>query len=527
MELGELVLHRQEDVLITRGAPPAEARAIQRRARAGELVQLAEGIYVSDKDPEAQAVLVRRHWHRILGTLVPGGVVSHRSADAGGITSDSVVFVSHPKSYNRTITLPGLRVTLVKGPGVLPGDMPFGGNNLHFASRARQLLENLTPMRGARGRSAGPSAVEERLVAILNASGEAELNRIRDAARDLAKPLGFTREFKKLETLIGALLATHDARTLKTREGKLVTKGTPVDAERMARFELLAANLRAEPLAQRAAIATAEPARSHFAFLEAYFSNYVEGTEFAIEQAREIVLEGRIVENRPKDSHDVLGVFDLALHSPYRDTVPPFGADFPIELARRHGLMTQMRPESNPGQFKKEPNRAGGTWFVEPQFVRGTLIEGSLLARTIPEALPRAIFYAFLVSEVHPFDDGNGRLSRLVMNAELSRVGEARIIIPTLLHEEYLDCQRQLSRQDHPVGLMHILTLAQQWTVAFDYSNVEQLIETIKRTNAMERSRAHFTLTMPDGSSLRRVDHQGPSPYSALIPCSLNTTRHF
>ena len=502
--MAKLDTGRHEDVLITRGAPAAEARSIQRRAaKAGELVRLAQGIYVSEKDPEAQAAVVRRNWHRIVGTLAPGGVVSHRSADAGGITPDGVVIISHPTNYNRTMTFPGLRVTFVKGPGALPGDMPFGDNNLHFASRARQLLENLTPTRGTRGRSAGSGAVEERLVAIMNASGGAELNRIRNAARDLAKPLDLTNEFKKLETLIGALLATQDAGTLKTREGKLVAEGMPVDAERMARFELLAARLRAEPLPQRAAGATAEPARSHFAFVEAYFSNYVEGTEFAIEEARQIALERRIVENRPKDSHDVLGVFDLALHSPYRDTVPPFGPDFPIELARRHGLMMEKRPESNPGQFKMEPNRAGGTWFVEPQFVRGTLIEGSLLARSVPEGLPRSIFYAFLVSEVHPFADGNGRLARLVMNAELSRVGELRIIIPTLLHEEYVDCQRQLSRQDHPVGFMHILTLAQQWTVAFDYSNVEQLIETIKRTNALERSRAQFTLTMPDGSPLR------------------------
>lgn len=467
-------------------------------------MRLAEGIYVPGGDPAALVSSVRRNWQRIVGALTPGGVVSHRSAHAGGITQDGVVIVSHPTNYNRSISLPGLRVTLVKGPGALPGDMPLGDNSLHFASRPRQLLENLTPTRGARSKSAGPKAVEERLVAILNASGAAELNRIRDAARALAQPLRLEDEFEKLGGLIGALLATHDAGALRTREGKRTAKGTPVDAERMVRFEVLAARLRAEPLPQRVAVATDEPARSCFAFLEAYFSNYVEGTEFTIEEARAIALEGRIVANRPKDSHDVLGVLHLALDSPWRDTVPPIGPDFPVELARRHGLMLGKRPESNPGRFKMERNRAGGTWFVEPQFVRGTLIEGSLVARSIPEGLPRAIYYAFLVSEVHPFDDGNGRLSRLVLNAELSRIGESRIIVPTLLHEEYVDCQRQLSRQNDPVGLIHILTLAQQWTVAFDYSNVEQLIDTIKGTNALERSRAQFTLTMPDGSPLRR-----------------------
>ena len=196
----------------------------------------------------------------------------------------------------------------------------------------------------------------------------------------------------------------------------------------------------------------------------------------------------------------MLGVFRLALESPWRDTVPPFGEDFPAELARRHALMLGQRPESSPGEFKLEPNRAGGTWFVEPGLVRGTLIEGSALARSVPEGLARAIYYGFLVTEVHPFVDGNGRLSRLVMNAELSRVGEARIIVPTLFHEEYVDCQRLLSRQDDPTGLIRALTLMQAWTVAFDYSDTDALITAVTRTNALERSRAQFRFLMPDGS---------------------------
>ena len=134
--------------------------------------------------------------------------------------------------------------------------------------------------------------------------------------------------------------------------------------------------------------------------------------------------------------------------------------------------------------------------------MRGTLIEGSTLARSIPEGLARAIYYSFLVTEVHPFTDGNGRIARLVMNAELSRAGEARIIIPTLFHEEYVDNQRQLSRQNEPAGLIRALSLMQQWTVAFDYADVNRLIEAVRHTNALERSRAQFRLSMPDGSAL-------------------------
>ena len=498
----QFAVQRQPEVFISRGAADSEARAIQRRARSGELVPIAQGIYLAEKTKKAQAAIVRRNWHRILAALAPGAVISYRSALAGGITTDDMVILAHPSRYNKKYGLPGLTVYVVKGPSHLPGDMPLGSGQLYFASRARYLLENLSRARGSSPRSAGDEAVEQTLVKVLNASGEVELNRIRDAARDLANPLGMESELKKLDGIIGALLATHAGGKLKTKEGRLVAKGTPVDMERLRRFEILASRLRSTTLPRRPAVATEEPARSNFAFLESYFSNYVEGTEFAIEEAKQIALEGRIMEKRPKDSHDVLGVFLLALKSPWRETVPPFGADFPKELAARHAVMMEKRPEAHPGDFKVEPNRAGGTWFVEPGLVRGTLIEGSELARSVPEGIARAIYLAFLVSEVHPFSDGNGRISRLVMNAELSRTGESRIIIPTLFHEEYVDCQRQLSRQDDAEGHIKALTLMQAWTVALHYSDIDRLIQTVKKTNALERSRQQFKLTMPDGSPI-------------------------
>ena len=86
------------------------------------------------------------------------------------------------------------------------------------------------------------------------------------------------------------------------------------------------------------------------------------------------------------------------------------------------------------------------------------------------------------------------------MNAELSRAGEARLIIPTLFHEEYVDCQRQLTYQNEPAGFIKALRLMQRWTAAFDFSNVDALIEAIKATSALEHSRARYQLAMPDKS---------------------------
>jgi predicted transcriptional regulator of viral defense system len=93
--VANLAATRQDEVFITRGNESgAEARAIQRRAKQGELNRIAEGVYIHEKEPEAQKTVVRRNWFRILGTLAPGAVVSYRSAYAGGITPDGVVHLS-------------------------------------------------------------------------------------------------------------------------------------------------------------------------------------------------------------------------------------------------------------------------------------------------------------------------------------------------------------------------------------------------------------------------------------------------
>jgi fido (protein-threonine AMPylation protein) len=110
------------------------------------------------------------------------------------------------------------------------------------------------------------------------------------------------------------------------------------------------------------------------------------------------------------------------------------------------------------------------------------------------------VYYAFLVSEVHPFSDGNGRLSRLVMNSELTRTGLGRIIIPTLYHPQYVDCARTLTRTNDPAGFVRSVAKMARWASQFDYSNLDAFITTLRATNALEESPAQYRLMNADGS---------------------------
>lgn len=65
----------------------------------------------------------------------------------------------------------------------------------------------------------------------------------------------------------------------------------------------------------------------------------------------------------------------------------------------------------------------------------GTLQAGYGYIEQLATAWPRALMTMFVVSEVHPFNDGNGRIARMMMNAELSSAGLARVIVPVRWRE--------------------------------------------------------------------------------------------
>jgi hypothetical protein len=491
---------RQEptDLVFASASDKTLARQLQRKATEGELRRLAPSIYMpATISQEEAASLVRRNWQKIAAKVAPNAVVSHKSAIKSGIHEEGIITLSHPTIYNKQIRFPGLRFVMIKGPSILQGDMRLPEHALFWASRPRAILENLGKNSISRMRR---NEIEDLLIDVLNASGEDKLNEIRDSAKLLAPLMGMEKELATLQTLIGALLGTHAHGKLKTKQGQLVALGKPVDKIQQERMEILAAYLRTASLPAINDIAPNGMAKVHSAFIESYFSNYVEGTKFDIHEAEEIVLRDKIVPSRPKDSHDVLGVFHLALNSPTRNAPPPPGEEFLISLKQWHEHMLRQRPEANPGELKSQVNYAGTTKFVEPAMVRGTFEVCSAIALSVPEGLARAIYYGFLISDIHPFEDGNGRISRLMMNAELSRVGLCRVIIPTLFHLQYVDCAKQLTRHNDPAGYVKSIALMAQWTAQFNYADLPKLILDLTKTNALEESPIQFRLLNADGS---------------------------
>jgi hypothetical protein len=463
---------------------PQESRRISRRVKAGELRALLPRVYTSNLADTPDQV-VRRNLALILGQLYPDALISHRSALEGGSLAGPDVYLTY--LYTKKVPWPGVTVHLLAGPKPLESDRLHLGN-LRLSSRARALLENMQPSRGAKGKCLPRDKVEGILEKICRLHGEAELNRLRDEARALAKALGMEKEFTSLNGLFSAILGTGDAKPLDSAASRARAAQTPYDPDRVELFTKLAGALNAEVLPRLEEPALSTDAWRNRAFFEAYFSNYIEGTEFEVDEAREIVFQLKVPEARPKDAHDIVGTFRLIEDRAEASLVAESYDDFIALLLRRHRGLLSARPEEHPGLFKEKPNRAGSTHFVAPDLVRGTLRQGFDLARSLTEGFARALYFMFLVAEVHPFKDGNGRIARLFLNAELTRAGHSRIIVPTVLRDDYILALKGLSNSARTEPFIRVMAKAQAFTASVDYADLDACVRELERRNAFRES---------------------------------------
>src|SRR3546814_977904 len=105
----------------------------------------------------------------------------------------------------------------------------------------------------------------------------------------------------------------------------------------------------------------------------------------------------------------------------------------------------------------------------------GTRRQGFDFYRGLETAFARAVYRMFLVSEVHPFADGNGRIARIMANAELVAAGVERILIPTVYRANYLSALKGLSQAQNPEPLVRTLDFAQRWVAGTRWADLEKI----------------------------------------------------
>ncbi len=190
--------------------------------------------------------------------------------------------------------------------------------------------------------------------------------------------------------------------------------------------------------------------------------------------------------SRDEDSHDVLGTYQLVSDKKEMDRCPHNAKEFVNILQYRHSLLLSARTSKTPGQFKDRNNRAGNTEFVDWQLVQGTLKKGFDLYLMLQDIFAKAAYMMFLLSEVRPFLDGNGRIARVMMNAELASRGLSKIIIPTVYRDDYMDALKKLTKKDEPEAYIRMLLRAYEFSATVHDESMDRMELYLRKCGAFE-----------------------------------------
>lgn len=467
-------------------ASPAERAQMARMKKTAKAIQIAPGLYVVGSQLDKKDV-VRIHFYEIAASFWPGGVFVGKSALSANLKDNNEVFISHPNpSRLAPLILDGVTIIPVIGMGYLPGDatLPTG---MSISGGARRLVENVTLAGYPPKWKAGKERVQDTIEEYVRTGGNEKIK------KTLVELDSIARNFEAsaviyVKDLLVAVLGTVTSATPKTKSKRLAArlKNNPYDPARVESLTRLVKLLENKPPNPRPSFSPATR-WEWLPFFEAYFSNFIEGTEFDIDEAYKIAIEDFVSPGRPKDSHDISATYRLTSNQSDNILIPTSGAELIEILRERHSIMMAARPEVNPGQFKTVANRVGTYHFVEPGSVIGTLIAGFDVVNPLESPMARAIAMTALVTECHPFIDGNGRISRMMSNSELSAKSQVRLIISTNQRDSYLTSLRAYS--DVAVGgepLYQVMNFAQKWAYETDWTEYAKTKTQLEKNGAFD-----------------------------------------
>ena len=201
-----------------------------------------------------------------------------------------------------------------------------------------------------------------------------------------------------------------------------------------------------------------------------YHSNAIEGNSLTLDETRSLILHGLTARGKPMRDHlDIVGhneaekaiedaveskeelneVFIRNLHrmllkEPYE-----------IDAVTRDGRPTKRLITI--GNYKTLPNNVRTStgeiyYFTAPEQVKPAMSDLMDWHRRAERQGEHPIFIAatfhYRFVRIHPFDDGNGRMARLLMNMILIRHGYTLAIVPIQERDRYIESLEQADKSE-------------------------------------------------------------------------------
>ena len=201
-----------------------------------------------------------------------------------------------------------------------------------------------------------------------------------------------------------------------------------------------------------------------------YHSNAIEGNSLTLGETRSLILHGLTARGKPMRDHlDIEGHNDAV--KAIEDSVKTDEALNEVFIRNLHRVLLKepyendaITPEGQPtkrlisiGDYKTQPNNVRTStgeiyYFASPEQVKPAMSDLIDWYRKTenegehPIVIAATFHYRFV--RIHPFDDGNGRMARLLMNMILIKHGYTVAIIPIEEREQYIQTLEQADKNE-------------------------------------------------------------------------------
>ena len=201
-----------------------------------------------------------------------------------------------------------------------------------------------------------------------------------------------------------------------------------------------------------------------------YHSNAIEGNSLTLGETRSLILHGLTAHGKSMRDHLDIEGHDQAVKA-IADAVERDESLNEVFIRNLHGVLLKepyeidaIASDGQPtkrlisiGEYKTHPNNVKTTmgeiyYFTPPELVKpamSDLIDWHRRAESEgehPVVIAATFHYRFV--RIHPFDDGNGRMARLLMNMILIKHGYTVAIIPIQERNRYIGTLEQADKSE-------------------------------------------------------------------------------
>lgn len=224
-----------------------------------------------------------------------------------------------------------------------------------------------------------------------------------------------------------------------------------------------------------------------------YTSNALEGNSLTLSETKVLLEDGITVGGKPiKDCYEATGharaydyMLELARGGPLQFSE--------VDILRLHALFYGGIDPEHAGKYRDGQVFITGTEYVLPTAEEVPGLMASFVEdlnrkqETLHPVLLAAYGHRRLV-DIHPFQDGNGRTARLLMNLILVNRGYCIVSIPPVLRHDYITALQQAQRSRAPSDAAFIKLICEcELEAQRDYCRMFRIKLPERKKDGMER----------------------------------------